>query len=98
MGSRIEWRGSGFHYRYAPVPHSVRIDLRHFLFLGHFAATKTLEKAESVAGGAEEGRQSSHRVRYLGYRDESRQGDGDTADCRRDENSHATRPDRPIAR
>src|SRR5437870_13344824 len=39
MGSRSQWRKSGFHYRYAPVPHSVRADLRHFLFLGYFATT-----------------------------------------------------------
>src|SRR6185295_13038323 len=81
MGSRDQWRESGFHYRYAPVPHSVCPDLRHFLFLGHFAATKTFKKTKGVVGGVEEGRQGGHGLGYLGHRNESWERDGDTADC-----------------
>ena len=84
--------------RDAPVPHSVRADLRHFLFLGYFAATKTRETAEGVAGGPEEGRQGGHGVRYLGYRDESREGDGDAADRRYYEDSDTTGSDCSITR
>ena len=81
-GSAVRWRrfGLGLNFRHAPVSHSVRADLRHFLFLGHFASTETLETAEGVAGGPEEGRQGGHGVWYLGHRDESREGDGDVAD------------------
>src|SRR4029077_8727735 len=98
MGSRDQWRESGFHIRDAPVPHSVRPDLRYFLFLGHFAATKAYKETEGIVGGAEEGRQGGHGVGYLGHRDKSRERNGDTADCRHDEDSDATGPDCSITR
>src|SRR5207237_10108434 len=98
MGSRSQWRKSRFHYRYAPVPHSVRADLRHFLFLGYFATTKTYKKTEGVVGGFEKGRQGGHGVWYLGHYNESRERDRDATDCRHDKDSDATGPDCTITR
>src|SRR4029079_4418188 len=99
MGSSVGRRGCEcqFDVRYDLVPSSVRADLRHFLFLGHYAATNTRETAAGVAGGPEEGRQGGHGVWYLGHRDESWEGNGDAADRRYDQDSDTTGSDRPIA-
>src|SRR5215212_1246347 len=100
-GSAVWWRGNrwvGVYDQHDPFPRSVRADLRHFLFPGYFAATKTRKAAEGIIGGSEEGRQGRHGVGDLGYRDESREGDGDIADRGYDEDSHTTGSDSPITR
>ena len=53
MGSRDRWRE--FEFRDALVSHSVRADLRHFLFLAHFAATKTPKQQKALLEALKKG-------------------------------------------